>query len=99
MNLPATTPRRDRTRLPEKPEGKPILKLALLGVGLLLLLALAADLRRMPKRKLPGFVDPASELQAIARGMNGPRYADPEGLFSIVAPAGWTTFKPPDSRP
>ncbi|HOW96308.1 MAG TPA: hypothetical protein P5567_03665 [Kiritimatiellia bacterium] len=75
------------------------MKLVLLGLGLLLLVALAADLRRMPKRKLPGFTDPADELQAVVLGLNGPRYADPEGLFSIVAPAGWTAFKPPDSRP
>jgi len=96
---PARSPWRARP-LPGRNPGKiGVVKILLLGGGLLLVLALAVDLRRMPKRKLLGYMDPAMELQTIVLGMNGPRYKDAEGLFSIVAPAGWTVFRPPDCRP
>lgn len=96
---PARAPRRGVVPPAPKPSGKNVIKIVLLVGGLALVVALINDLRHMPRRKLPGYVDPASELQAIALGMDGSRYEDGEGLFSIVPPAGWTVFKPPDSRP
>jgi len=81
------------------PATKNTIAIALMAGGLLLVAALMADLRSLRHRKPRGVVDVGTELQAIVLGMNGTRYEDPAGLFSIVPPSGWTVFKPPNSRP
>jgi hypothetical protein len=81
------------------PAKKNIIAIVLMAGGLLLVAALMADLRTMKQRKPRGYVDPGTELQEIVLGLNGTRYEDASGLFSIVPPAGWMVFKPPDSRP
>lgn len=92
-------PRRGAAPPTPKPSSKNVIRIVLLAGGLLLLIVLIVDLRRMPVRKPFGYVDPSAEMQAVLLGLDGPRYEDPEGLFSIVRPAGWTVFKPPESRP
>ncbi|MBU1910613.1 MAG: hypothetical protein KJ726_11245, partial [Verrucomicrobia bacterium] len=97
MNAAPPTP---SGRSPRRPPPKQILLAAgLMLFGLLIVIALMADLRTMKQRKPRGYVDPGTELQEIVLGLNNPRYEDTSGLFSIVPPAGWTVFKPPDSRP
>lgn len=79
--------------------GNPWLRIGLLGFGLLVVLAIWIDIRYLPQRKNPVFVNLADELQQIVLGMNGVRYEDPHRLFSIVPPAGWRTSAGTDAYP
>lgn len=89
METNPQTPARRRAR--QEAGGRLWLRVGLLVFGLLVVLALWIDLRYLPQRKNPVFVNIADELQQIVLGLNGPRYEDPRGLFSIVPPAGWKT--------
>lgn len=97
----SVSPRETRPRPSfREPLGRRIwFKLAFMVVGLMIVLALIADLRSMGRRRPLGYVDVTEELQQLVLGLDGPRYADPQQLFSIVRPAGWRMFTPPDSRP
>lgn len=73
------------------------LRLAVLAFVLLVIVAIAADMRKM-RTRLPKVIPSVpAELQNILLGLGGPRYTDPSGLFSVVVPAGWQTVTPPDS--
>lgn len=71
----------------------------LMLLGLVVVVALIADLRALPRRAARGRPDVATDLQQLALGLDGPRYTDPSGLFSIVPPAGWKILRPPDCGP
>ena len=80
-----------------KPAERPVLlKLVLLTLVLLIIVAIVADISMM-RRQLPEVIpDVPAELQNILLGLGGPRYVDPNGLFSVVPPAGWRTATPSD---
>ena len=67
-------------------------------LGLLLLVALLVDLGRLIRRPVAA-PDVRTELAAVTRGLQGPRYTDPQGRFSLVAPAGWQIIAPPNCQP
>jgi hypothetical protein len=70
---------------------------ALMVSGVLAIVAFIVDLSQV---KLPNpLAAPTAneELQTVLLGLGGPRYTDTNGLFSIVAPAGWRIVRPPDS--
>jgi hypothetical protein len=74
-----------------------LLKIVFLSFVLLVIVAIVADISRM-RRQIPKYVpDVPTELQNILLGLGGPRYVDPNGLFSVVPPAGWQTATPPES--
>ena len=77
------------------------LQLGLPLLGGLFVLALIADLALVGRRAGPGvlFPDVPAEIQGLRTGLNGPRYTAPNGLFSIVAPRGWTIRSGDDSAP
>ncbi len=66
--------------------------------GLLLVLGLVADLRRISGRlgrfQRTGAESRKGDAADIAGGLEGPRYDDPSGLFSVVPPRGWTRVMP-----
>lgn len=65
----------------------------------LLLLALMADLRhlsrRLGDRQRPAFPPRKGDVADIAAGLDGPRYADPSGRFSLVPPRNWVKLDQP----
>ena len=67
--------------------------------GLLLLLGLLADLRRISDRlgrfQRTGTEARRGDANDLAAGLDGPRYEDPSGLFSLVPPRHWTRIPPP----
>jgi len=69
----------------------------LLVCGVLAIVAFIVDMSQV---KLPNPIAPPSaneELQAVLLGLGGPQYVDSNGLFSVVAPAGWRIVRPPES--
>jgi hypothetical protein len=71
--------------------------------GLLLLLGFIADLRgmsgRMENFRRTGGEGRAGDAADVAAGLDGPRYVDPSGLFSVVPPRNWKRLKPsPETR-
>ena len=68
-------------------------------VALLLLAALMADLRRIHRHLAEfqgtGAVSRDGDAQDIAGGLDGPRYVDPGGLFSLVPPRHWVRVAKP----
>jgi len=94
-NTVTTLPRRMARAEPAKRHV--LLKLVVLVFGLLVIVAVVADQRKMRTRLPVSIPSLAAELQDILLGLGGPRYADPAGLFSVVVPAGWRTVTPPDS--
>ena len=72
-------------------------QMALLVFGVLAIVAFIVDLSQV---KLPSPIaapSPNEELQAVLLGLGGPRYVDSNGVFSVVAPAGWRILKPPET--
>ncbi|MBU0678592.1 MAG: hypothetical protein KJ626_10795 [Verrucomicrobia bacterium] len=45
----------------------------------------------------PLAVTTTEDLQRLVLGMEGPRFSDPEGLFSLVRPAEWRVSRKPQS--
>jgi hypothetical protein len=73
------------------------LQMMLMACGVLAIVAFIVDLSQV---KLPNPIAPPSaneELQTVLLGLGGPRYADSNGLFSVVAPAGWRIMRSPES--
>lgn len=77
----------------------PLLNLTLLVFGFLVCVALVVDLTYHPSRPEANFPDVVTELQTMVLGLDGPRYVDRSGLFSIVKPAGWRYDTFPDCKP
>ena len=75
----------------------PFIQTGLLVLGLLVIVALIADLVAIQKPR-PA-VDVKSELQDLLIGLNGPRFIDPNGRFSVVPPADWQIKRRPDCPP
>ena len=69
------------------------------ALAAVLLVALMLDMRHLARRfsvgtrGKPGFGQ--GEAMDIARGMDGPRYEDPAGLFSLVPPRHWRRVENP----
>lgn len=65
----------------------------LLLLGLLLLTGLLVDIwkisRRMDDFQRAGMITPKGDAADIAGGLNGARYVDSAGLFSLVPPRNW----------
>ena len=68
-------------------------------VAVLLLSALIADLRNISRHlaeyKATGAVSRDGDAADIAGGLDGPRYVDPGGLFSLVPPRHWVWVSKP----
>ena len=96
MSVLSTT--RDPRRRSRRPP-LPWFRIAALGLAAWILVAVILDVRRFGRRTNGASDHAATDLQAIVLGMNGPRYADPRGLFSIVPPAGWAIRTYPDTGP
>ena len=75
------------------------LRIGFLVFGLLLVAALMADISGFKHKKVFQPPDVSTELQNIVLNLDGPRFADPGGLFSVVIPAGWKVSKPPECDP
>jgi hypothetical protein len=88
-----------RPRAREEEKGALWLKIGLLVFGLLVVVAIGLDTTRVRKRTPPGIVDVPTEIQNLILSLDGPRFTDPRGRFSIVAPAGWRVLRSPDSTP
>lgn len=71
----------------------------LLALAVVLLVALMADMRHLARRFGGGARgDPGprkGDAADIAGGMDGPRYEDPAGLFSLVPPRHWKRVENP----
>jgi len=72
------------------------------GFALILLIALIVDLRHISTRlhtfQRTGKVARPGDAADIAGGLDGARYTDPSGLFSLVPPRHWVRLKqPPNS--
>ena len=84
----------------QEAQGKRIyLQVGLLVFGLLVVVALIMDLTGFMHKKVYRPPDIATELQNMVLGLDGPRFTDANGLFSIVIPPGWKVSKPPESDP
>jgi hypothetical protein len=73
------------------------LQMLLMTCGVLAVVAFIVDLSQV---KLPNPIATPTmneELQTVILGLGGPRYTDSNGLFSVVAPAGWRIIRRPDS--
>ena len=68
---------------------------ALLVVGALAVVAFIVDLSRVQRPNAMAGPTVNEELQDVLLGMGGPRFADSNGLFSVVAPASWRITTPP----
>lgn len=75
------------------------LRWILLALAALLLVALAADFRHLSRRfggrARGGSGSHKGDAADIAAGMDGPRYVDPSGLFSLVPPRNWVKVAKP----
>jgi hypothetical protein len=83
----------------EERAGSPALKLGLLVFGLLAMVAIGLDMTMVHQRLPRATISVETEVQSILLGLNGPRYVDPNGRFSIVCPPGWRIIVSPDSSP
>ena len=88
-----------RKALQETQGRRIFLQIGLLVFGLLVVAALIVDMTGFVHKKVHRPPDVTTELQNIVLGLDGPRFADSNGLFSIVIPAGWKVSKPPESDP
>jgi hypothetical protein len=72
-------------------------------LGLLLVLALVADLRSISSRlgtfQRTGAESRKGDAADIAGGLGGPRYEDPAGLFSLVPPRNWVRLRSDPGSP
>ncbi len=73
----------------------------ILGVALLLLVVLIMDLRglsvRLSSFQRTGSVARKGDATDIAGGLEGARYMDPSGRFSLVPPRNWVRLKQPST--
>ena len=71
--------------------------------GLVLLAALAADVRHLAGRlgrfQRTGKESRKGDAADIAGGLEGPRYEDPAGRFSLVPPRHWVRVRPEAGSP
>ena len=67
----------------------PLWEIGLLTAGILVVIAIIADLSTPPKAD-PSFPDVTTELRNALLNPPDTRYVDPKGLFSIGCPAGWS---------
>ena len=74
-----------------RPWQKPGLRLALLGLGLLLVAALIADLSGAVRRGNPerARIEALESPEAYVLGLSDQRYVDPQGRFALTMPAAW----------
>ena len=89
----------DRARLRERAEQRRLeirknrVRWVIWGLALLLLVALVADLRNVSRRlrgfRRTGALSHNGDATDIAGGLDGPRYEDPSGRFSLVPPRNW----------
>ena len=76
----------------------PFWEIGLLTAGILVVIAIIADLSTPPKAD-PSFPDVTTELRNALLNPPDTRYVDPEGLFSIGCPTGWRRTDRSDSAP
>lgn len=74
---------------------KKFLRVALPAAGIVVLVALLADVAALRHRR-PVPRDTTSDLRNIVLQPAGKRYVDASGLFSIVPPPGWKTVVRPE---
>lgn len=89
----------DRARLREKDEQRHLevrknrIRWVIWAFAVLLLIALVADLRNISHRlrdfRRTGTLSRKGDAADIAAGLDGPRYEDPSGRFSLVPPRNW----------
>jgi hypothetical protein len=69
------------------------------GLALLLLGALISDMRNISRRlghfQRTGTLARKGDAADLAGGLDGARYVDPSGLFSLVPPRNWVRMKKP----
>lgn len=83
-----------------EPQGwRNYVRIGFLVFGVLVVAALIADMTGFRHKKPYRSPDLATELQNIILGLDGPRFTDAKGLFSIVVPPGWKVSRPPESDP
>ncbi len=75
------------------------LRWLILGVVLLLLIGMIVDLRHLSSRlstfQRTGAVARKGDAADLEAGMDGPRYMDSSGRFSLVPPRNWMKLKQP----
>ena len=94
---------REREERRRRDARKTRLRWAIWVFGLVLLAALAADVRHLSGRlgrfQRTGKESRKGDAADIAGGLEGPRYADPAGRFSLVPPRHWVRVRPEAGSP
>ncbi|NCC50827.1 MAG: hypothetical protein EOM20_06370 [Spartobacteria bacterium] len=96
MNAGRIEERREQLK---RARGKQILLVAGLLLGLALVAGIIIDARTIERRRRSPGNDSATEVQNIILDMDSAPYVDPDRLFSITAPAGWTVTQQPEGTP
>lgn len=98
MQQPASSA---RPRSGPKQEGSGLwLKILLLAFGLVIVVALIADMRSLQHRRLRTLASRAEEPQdLVIHAGTGETFRDPKGLFTFVPPSGWKIVAYPASQP
>jgi hypothetical protein len=95
----ARAQQRERAESRRQESRRTRLRWLILGVVLLLLIGWIADLRHLSTRlsdfKRTGAVAHKGDAADLDAGMDGPRYRDPSGRFSLVPPRNWVKLKQP----
>ena len=90
---------RDRAEQARQEHRKNRFRWVVWGLALVLLAALASDMRNISRRlghfQRTGTLARKGDAADLAAGLGGPRYADPSGLFSLVPPRNWMQVKKP----
>lgn len=91
--------RREQAEKERRERVKSRFRLALYAGSILLLAALMADLRNFSRRFAEGPratpLPRKGDAADVLRGLDGPRYVDPAGRFSLVPPRNWVKLDPP----
>lgn len=94
---------REREEQREQDIRRTRLRWAVWVFALLLVLGLVADLRSMSSRlgtfQRTGAESRRGDAADIAAGLDGPRYVDPSGHFSLVPPRNWVRLRPDPGSP
>lgn len=97
----ARAKQRERAEAARQSARRARLRWLLWGFAFLLLIGLITDLRHLSSRlnefRRTGKVARKGDAADIAGGLDGPRYRDPSGYFSVVPPRNWVRVKQPPS--
>jgi len=95
----ARAKRRERAESVRQTSRRTLLRWVMLVVAFLLLIAIIVDLRHISSRlsefNRTGKVARKGDAADIAGGLDGSRYQDPSGHFSVVPPRNWVRLKQP----